>query len=141
MKAYRTIRIAATAVLLLLLAPTLSAQQEKISLNLNNASLKVFFNEIEKQTEWTFSYRDSEIERKPEITITVKDSPLSDVLNSGLTPAGLLWKIVGDKIVITPSHKDTAPQQDETVTVSGRLTDSRGEALIGASARVKGTTN
>lgn len=141
MKAYRTIRIAATAVLLLLLAPTLSAQQEKISLNLNNASLKVFFNEIEKQTEWTFSYRDSEIERKPEITLAVKDSPLADVLNSGLTPAGLLWKIVGDKIVITPSHKDTAPQQDETVTVSGRLTDSRGEALIGASALVKGTTN
>ena len=141
MKAYRTIRIAATTVLLLLLAPTLSAQQEKISLNLNNASLKVFFNEIEKQTEWTFSYRDSEIERKPEITLAVKDSPLADVLNSGLTPAGLLWKIVGDKIVITPSHKDTAPQQDETVTVSGRLTDSRGEALIGASALVKGTTN
>ena len=141
MKAYRTIRIAATAVLLLLLAPKLSAQQEKISLNLNNASLKVFFNEIEKQTEWTFSYRDSEIERKPEITLAVKDSPLADVLNSGLTPAGLLWKIVGDKIVITPSHKDTAPQQDETVTVSGRLTDSRGEALIGASALVKGTTN
>ena len=141
MKAYRTIRIAATAVLLLLLAPTLSAQQEKISLNLNNASLKVFFNEIEKQTEWTFSYRDSEIERKPEITLAVKDSPLADVLNSGLTPAGLLWKIVGDKIVITPSHKDTAPHQDETVTVSGRLTDSRGEALIGASALVKGTTN
>ena len=141
MKAYRTIRIAATAVLLLLLAPTLSAQQEKISLNLNNASLKVFFNEIEKQTEWTFSYRDSEIERKPGITLAVKDSPLADVLNSGLSPAGLLWKIVGDKIVITPSHKDTAPQQDETVTVSGRLTDSRGEALIGASALVKGTTN
>ena len=141
MKAYRTIRIAATTVLLLLLAPTLSAQQEKISLNLNNASLKVFFNEIEKQTEWTFSYRDSEIERKPGITLAVKDSPLADVLNSGLTPAGLLWKIVGDKIVITPSHKDTAPQQDETVTVSGRLTDSRGEALIGASALVKGTTN
>ena len=141
MKVYRTIRIAATAVLLLLLAPTLSAQQEKISLNLNNASLKVFFNEIEKQTEWTFSYRDSEIERKPEITLAVKDSPLADVLNSGLTPAGLLWKLVGDKIVITPSHKDTAPQQDETVTVSGRLTDSRGEALIGASALVKGTTN
>lgn len=141
MKAYRTIRIAATAVLLLLLAPKLSAQQEKISLNLNNASLKVFFNEIEKQTEWTFSYRDSEIERKPGITLAVKDSPLADVLNSGLTPAGLLWKIVGDKIVITPSHKDTAPQQDETVTVSGRLTDSRGEALIGASALVKGTTN
>ena len=127
--------------MLLLLAPKLSAQQEKISLNLNNASLKVFFNEIEKQTEWTFSYRDSEIERKPEITLAVKDSPLADVLNSGLTPAGLLWKIVGDKIVITPSHKDTAPQQDETVTVSGRLTDSRGEALIGASALVKGTTN
>lgn len=141
MKAYRTIRIAATTVLLLLLAPTLSAQQEKISLNLNNASLKVFFNEIEKQTEWTFSYRDSEIERKPEITLAVKDSPLADVLNTGLTPAGLLWKIVGDKIVITPSHKDNAPQQDETVTVSGRLTDSRGEALIGASALVKGTTN
>ena len=141
MKAYRTIRIAATTVLLLLLAPKLSAQQEKISLNLNNASLKVFFNEIEKQTEWTFSYRDSEIERKPEITLAVKDSPLADVLNTGLTPAGLLWKIVGDKIVITPSHKETSPQQDETVTVSGRLTDSRGEALIGASALVKGTTN
>ena len=141
MKAYRTIRIAATTVLLLLLAPKLSAQQEKISLNLNNASLKVFFNEIEKQTEWTFSYRDSEIERKPGITLAVKDSPLADVLNNGLTPAGLLWKIVGDKIVITPSHKDTAPQQEETVTVSGRLTDSRGEALIGASALVKGTTN
>ncbi|MGN0191583.1 MAG: STN domain-containing protein [Candidatus Cryptobacteroides sp.] len=122
MKAYKALKLTAAAVLLLLLAPSLSAQQEKISLSLTNASLKVFLNEIESQTGWTFSYRDSEIEGKAGINIEIKDASVSDVLNSELTRAGLVWKIVGDKIVITPHQKESpADPKNEKVRLTCKV--------------------
>lgn len=118
----------------LLFSASAYAQQDRISLNLRNATLKQLFTEIERQTDWNFSYRDSEIEGKGAVNIVADRLVLSDVLNAELDRAGLQYTVVGNKIVVTPKQATS-----ETVTVKGRVIDSDGEPIISASALVKGT--
>lgn len=127
----------AVFVILLLLSPGISyGQSDRINLNLTNATLKQLFSEIESQTTWKFSYRDSEIESKSVVSIKTENSILSEVLTVELGKYGLQYRIVGDKIVVTPKQNPS-----EKLTVRGKVIDSKGEPVISASALVKGTKN
>ena len=106
------------AILCLLLPATALAQQDRVSLNLKDATLKQLFTEIERQTEWKFSYRDSEIENITKVTVNADRAVLADILAAELAKAGLQFTVVGDKIVITPK-----PMVSDTVTVTGRVID------------------
>ena len=65
-------------ILLLLLmtgfVSTINAQEQKISLSLNNATLKQFFNEIERKTDYSFSYREGVLDNRKDITVSVKNT-------------------------------------------------------------------
>ena len=113
----------------LLLSVSAHAQQDRISLNLNDAPLKQLFTEIERQTDWKFSYRDSEIENRTKVTIHVDSATLAEVLNMELSKAGLQYTTVGDKIVVTPK-----PAASDAVTVKGRVIDHEGLPVICGSA-------
>lgn len=76
------------------------AQTGKVSLNLNNASVKELFTAIEKQTPYRFSYRDVEVNGKTGISLSVKDEELKDLLTSELAKQNLSYKVSGNKIVI-----------------------------------------
>lgn len=124
-------------ILMLLLSPGISyGQSDRINLNLTNATLKQLFSEIESQTTWKFSYRVSEIESKSVVSIKTENSILSEVLTVELRKSGLQYRIVGDKIVVTPKQNPS-----EKLTVRGKVIDSKGEPVISASALVKGTKN
>lgn len=71
------------------------AQTGKVSLNLNNASVKELFTAIEKQTPYRFSYRDVEVNGKTGISLSVKDEELKDLLTSELAKQNLSYKVSG----------------------------------------------
>lgn len=119
----------------LLFSLSASAQQGKVSVDLRNVSLKEFFNVIEQQTDYRFSYRDSELDGKPSVTVKAVDADLASLLSSELSKADLRYTLVNDKIVVTPR-----PKENPEVTVSGRIIDRAGEPVIGASALLKGTS-
>jgi len=119
----------------LLFSLSASAQQGKVNVDVKNVSLKEFFNVIEQQTDYRFSYRDSELEGKPSVTVKVTNADLASLLVSELSKADLRYTLVNDKIVVTPQ-----PKESPEVTVSGKIVDRTGEPIIGASALVKGTS-
>lgn len=120
----------------LLFSLSASAQQGKVSVDLKNASLKEFFNVIEQQTDYRFSYRDSELEGKPSVTVKATGADLASLLSSELSKADLRYTLVNDKIVVTPQ-----PKESVEVVVSGTILDRAGAPVIGASALIKGTTH
>ena len=82
------------------------AQTGKVSLNLNNASVKELFTAIEKQTPYRFSYRDVEVNGKTGISLSVKDEELKDLLTSELAKQNLSYKVSGNKIsLLTPNQE------------------------------------
>lgn len=126
------------AVCLLSMTVSAGAQEGKVTIDLTNASLKEFFNAIEEQTPYTFSYRDSEVEGKQPVTVKVKDAALAALLTAELSKVQLKFTLVNEKIVITPVPQG---QNSAPFVLAGRIMDKSGQPVIGASALVKGTVN
>ena len=53
----------ASLLLMLALSVTAAAQNRKISIDMQNVTVKEFFAEIEKRSDYTFAYNNSEIDR------------------------------------------------------------------------------
>lgn len=124
--------------LLLLINPIcLSAQDSKVTLSLNNVTLKQFFDVIEKQSNYKFSYRDSAIQEKKSVTINAQNKSIKDILNEVLPTRSLIFTINGNNIVIVPSNAKETTQK----RISGIVTDAMGEPIIGANIVEKGTSN
>ena len=114
------------------------SQTGKVNLNLKNVSVKELFNTIEKQTNYRFSYRDSEINKKGGVTIIANGKELKSVLAEELSRQGLSYTVSGNKIIISPAKNAVSTKEKK---VSGKVTDKNGEPVIGATVIEKGTNN
>jgi hypothetical protein len=94
-------------------SPLLSyAQNAKVNVSVENVSLKQLFATIEKQTDYTFSYRDAEIAGKEVVTLTVKRQSVASLLRQILPSRHLQYTMVGNKILITPRQQKTVIRQE-----------------------------
>jgi TonB-dependent receptor len=124
----------------LLMGSVLLAQNpnQKISLNVQNISVKELIKQIESKTSYTVVYRDVLIDDKKDITINEENVPLNDVLKSGLSQKGLQVTFNNNTIVITKKNVES-PIINKTKKVSGIVLDENGQPVIGASVRIPGT--
>lgn len=116
--------------------------QKKITLNYENASLETIFNDITKQTEYTFFYNVILIKNARPVSIHVQDSSLEKVLKIIFKDQDLSYEIKSiDKRVAVKksatSNLNNSPKS--SITVKGRLIDENGAAMVGANVEVKGT--
>lgn len=116
----------------------ITAQQQKVSLKLNQASLKKTFSEIEKRTQYKFSYRDVTLDGCEPVTIQKKDVTVAALLSEILGARGLEYKWVQPSTIIV-SAKVTARQKNRKETkVTGVVVDTQGNPVIGATVQVPG---
>lgn len=137
MKRYKGRAMPCLVILLLLsLQLMASGYAQKVSIHQQNADLKTILNSIRKQTGYYFIYTKAVIQKAKPVTIDVTDLPVSNVLDLLLKDQQLAWEIKEKVIIITqlPLIEKAAPPQD----IKGKITDSKGQSLIGASVRVKG---
>jgi len=111
---------------------------QKISINVQNVSVKELIKVIETKTTYTVVYRDALVDDKKDITINEENKPLTDVLKSSLSPKGLQVVFNNNTIVIT--KKNAEPQiTAKTKVVSGVVLDEKGLPVIGANVIIPGT--
>ena len=110
-----------------------SAQVGKVSLDINNVSVKEFFSAIEKQTSYHFSYRDIEIQDKEAVTVSSKDEEIKKLLVRELSQRNLTYRVSGNKIIVTPVKQESGKR----ITVKGIVKDANGEALVGVTIRLE----
>lgn len=116
----------------------MTAQQQKVSLKLNQASLKKTLSEIEKRTQYKFSYRDVTLDGCEPVTIQKKDVTVAALLSEILGARGLEYKWVQPSTIIV-SAKVTVRQKNRKETkVTGVVVDTQGNPVIGATVQVPG---
>ncbi|HZH64194.1 MAG TPA: SusC/RagA family TonB-linked outer membrane protein, partial [Flavisolibacter sp.] len=134
-----------TCFLLLLTFQTfaIGGYSQTINLNVEKASLKVLFGEIEKQAGVSFFYNAGWLEKAHPVTIRVQNASLEKALELCFANQPLSYSIVGKTIVLTLKSGETTINQHVSVTieVSGRIVDEKGTPLYGASVRVKGSSS
>ncbi|MBC9928958.1 TonB-dependent receptor [Chitinophaga qingshengii] len=101
-------------------------------------SLEKIFHVMEQQTGYVFFYKNQDIAGTPPLTVDWRQTPLKDALEECLKTPSLRFNIQGNTIFITPAPV-TPVQPEQAKDLQGTITDEKGEPLIGATVRVKGT--
>lgn len=127
--------------LLFLMCGSLQGQNSlsKVTLNLKNVPLVEILKQIERQTAYSVVYRDVVIDKTENASISVTNVSLNDVLTGLLNPKGLTFGIVDKYIVILAKEKNMATSDNKSIRVAGVVKDNKGEMIVGANIRVKGT--
>jgi len=133
----------------LLVAGSLEGQgaaESKITLSIENASLKQVFSSIQKASGLRFVYNEKLVSDYKNITVKVEKKTVETVLKDVLKNTRLEYLEQNNKIIIVeksnPEVGSEAVREDLNVadiTVKGKVTDSKGEALPGVSIKQKGT--
>lgn len=116
---------------------------QKISLSEQNVSLEKIFSRIKKQTGYTFIYTWTDLQKAHNVSLSVKNAPFITVMDSVLSGQPLTWTLFNNMIVIKQKPEPVTfypvAEQPRDVTITGKVTDEKGEPLIGASIHEKGT--
>uniref|UniRef100_A0AB33IRM6 TonB-dependent receptor n=1 Tax=Prevotella sp. GTC17254 TaxID=3236794 RepID=A0AB33IRM6_9BACT len=114
------------------------AQQQKVSLKLHQVSLKKALSEIEKRTQYKFSYRDVTLDGCAPVTFQKKDVSVAAVLAEILGERGLEYKWVQPSTIIISVKPGAKPGSKKLDKASGMVTDAQGDPVIGAIVQVVG---
>ena len=132
--------------LLMILIPTFNllatgtySQTTKVSLSLNQVSVKQVLKEIERSSEFYFLYNNDLIDVERKVDIKADNKQINTILDLLFANQGANYAVYDRQIVISPA--DMPIPQSAQRKVSGKVTDSSGASLPGASVIAKGTTN
>jgi TonB-linked SusC/RagA family outer membrane protein len=120
-----------------------NASAQKVTLSEKNAPLNKIFEKISDQTGYDFLVSTENLKQAKLVTIDVQDEELKAVLDRIF--AGQPLDYVIQKKIIVISKKTVSPghiskkELDESITITGQVTDEKDAPLPGATVRLKGT--
>ena len=120
-----------------------NAISQKINLQGNDLSLKECLNAIEKQSDYLFVY-DTGVDVNKKINLNLPNGSIKEVLDNLATQMNLTYSQEGTYIVLSsrPATSGAVLQTAQKKrTITGIVTDTHGEPVIGANVIEKGTTN
>lgn len=123
------------------------SQQTKLSMKLDEATVKEAFKQIESKSEFVLFYNEDIVNVNRKVSIDVTDQNVENILTELFNGTDNTFKIYDRQIVISSLKIEGLPQkikseveQPQKKSISGKVTDEKGQTLPGASVVVKGTT-
>ncbi len=116
---------------------------QKITLSEKNAPLNKIFEKISDQTGYDFLVSTENLKKAKLVTINIQNEELKSALDKIFTEQPLSF-VIQEKMVVV-SKKETATMNKEKrtlnipVSITGKVTDTSGAALPGATIKIKGT--
>lgn len=103
------------------------AQNTRISIELQNKSVKEVLKEIEKQTGFSFFFNNKHIDVNRRVSVSAVQGNISEILNEIFQGTGVTYS-VSDKMIVLSARS----QQDAKIQVNGKVTDAEGNPFLGA---------
>lgn len=116
-----------------------STYAQKVTIKVKGATLKEVFEQIQKQTNYDFLYNAKDLELSKPVNLVVENTGLKQALDYCFYDQPLMYKIENTSILITQKPEKLV-EQAAKATITGKVTDEKGEPLIGVSVKIKGTT-
>ncbi|WP_159523589.1 TonB-dependent receptor [Sunxiuqinia indica] len=114
------------------------SQSTRMSLNLENVSIKSVLKQIEDQSDYYFIYDATVVDVEKKISIESENKSIPEILDKIFAGSDVIYKINNRQIAITTNKINFTSQQPKSV--SGNVTDDSGKPLPGVTVVVKGTT-
>ena len=124
------------------LTASVSAQNVRMDVDFEDASLSEVFREVRKLSGFNFLYNAEEIDSKESLSIEMKNATLEEVLEECIKGRGLKYNIQDSTIVLSTAPEQILQESDvqEKKILNGSVSDKDGFPLPGVSVVVKGTT-
>ena len=113
------------------------SQNQRVSIELKNASIEDLIVAIKSQCDMGFLYDYDKTKSVKNITVNMQNVLLSEVLSKALLGTGFVAEIENNMIIIKEAPLN---QQKEARTVKGRVTDNKKAPLPGVTVLIKGTS-
>lgn len=118
------------------------SQSAKISIPRANLKVSELLSKIESQTDYLFVYNKKNVDTRRTVNVQAENKAVSAVLEEAFEGTDVKYVMEGHNIVlIKQTTKVASTQQNNKVTIKGKVTDIKGEPIIGANVLEKGTTN
>lgn len=118
------------------------AQNQKFTFEFKQASIGTIFQYIEKNSEFIFMYRTDLLDTSKKVSVTVNGQTVSQILDQVLKGMPVTYEIDDRQIVLKKIEEQSkvVPQQSgQKKMIQGFVKDEKGEAIIGATIKVKDT--
>ncbi|MGF1925097.1 MAG: carboxypeptidase-like regulatory domain-containing protein [Bacteroidia bacterium] len=115
---------------------------QKITLNQSSVPLEKVFIEIRKQSGFDFVYDVKQMQKANPVTVKVNNASIEQILKLCFENQPFEFTIDAKTIVIKAKEKsllDRLGEFFENITVTGKVSDNKGNVLPGVNIRVKGT--
>ncbi|WP_245766600.1 TonB-dependent receptor [Pustulibacterium marinum] len=117
---------------------------QKLNIDVNEVSITDFFEEIQKNSEYVFFYKDDVLDTSYTVSLKAEDATIESVLTQAFKALPLSYAVKGRQIVVKRKEAVATAMKvtKQGVLVSGLVTsESDGMPLMGATVMEKGTTN
>ncbi|NGM62050.1 TonB-dependent receptor [Sphingobacterium sp. SGG-5] len=105
---------------------------QKISITVKQASFQDVLVAIQKQTNYDFLYNNAHIKNLHNLDLSVKNKDLTEVLNTVLTPNGLVYALENNIVLIKPKEELDRSVVAVQQAVDGYVRDENGRPVAGA---------
>lgn len=107
-------------------------QEKKLTLNFTNAPIEKVFRTIEQNTDLKFVYADNFFSSNIKVSLNVKQTPLTQILEMVLANTGFSYQKMEDLIIITSIKNST-----QSFPVKGIVRNSNDEPLEGVTVSIE----
>jgi TonB-linked SusC/RagA family outer membrane protein len=126
-----------------LMATEAYSQTARLTLHLEDATVKEVLSKIEDNSEFFFLYNGKLVDVNRKVSVDATDEKISGILSDLFRETDVCWSVVDRQIVLTDkanqsSFANIGSQQQQKIT--GTVTDEKGNPLTGVTVLVKGTT-
>lgn len=112
------------------------SQNIRVNLHVKDAEIKKVLSVLEKENNLRFLYSEENMPKATRVTINAQDALLTDVLTEALKGTELKIRLLENGLVVIGPNGYIA----KDVRVSGKVTDEKGEPLVGVSVKIEGTS-
>ena len=129
--------------LLVALSVNLGAFSQNLNLRFSNVTVHKAMTELKSRTGYSFVYEGADLNTKKRVTVNAQS--VDEAVKQILQGQDATYKIQGKSIIVRHQipveapRKEEVQQQKSTIKASGRVTDEKGEPIIGATVMEKGT--
>ncbi len=134
-----------TSILLFVCAMSVNAggfsQDVKVNLSLTGVKLTKIFKAIEKETDYRFTFCNDIIPGGRNFTVNVRQMPVGEVLNKIISTTNLKYRFIEESGIFIISENTNSVSSEREIpvlrTVTGTVTNDKGEPLAAVSVQVK----
>ena len=117
------------------------SQLKTLSVDVSNKTLREVLQTIEKNSQFVFFYLDDAVNLERKVSIKSKGKKIDEILSELFRGTSCTYRISDRQVFISGKAADSTAQQQNKRKITGRVTDTKGEPLIGVNVTVEGDSN